>query len=197
MLTGPMFMLQVYDCVLNSGSKETLLALFILVAVLYAIMGVLDYIRGRISARIGARFQTGLDDRVFAAQFTKRPKTAHNHHISRNWKPFSGSFHHQLYSRFSTSCGFRFLSPLYSYSTRCLAGRDYRCNNIGHDHDPKPTINKIGCPLFEPSISSRQKLFRRNLQATRTGTGAWYAQISASKMVRYSEKILDPPNIVK
>ena len=31
MLTGPMYMLQVYDRVLNSGSRETLLALSVLV----------------------------------------------------------------------------------------------------------------------------------------------------------------------
>ena len=48
MLTGSPFMLQIYDRVLGSGSVETLLALFLLVAVLHAIMGVLDYIRGRI-----------------------------------------------------------------------------------------------------------------------------------------------------
>ncbi len=67
MLTGPLFMLQVYDRVLGSRSEETLTALFILVAVLYAIMGVLDYARGRILARVGAEFQTTLDKRVFEA----------------------------------------------------------------------------------------------------------------------------------
>ena len=40
-LTGPLFMLQVYDRVLSSRSEATLVALFALVAVLYAIMGVL------------------------------------------------------------------------------------------------------------------------------------------------------------
>lgn len=68
-------MLQIYDRVLSSGSVETLLALFLLVAVLYAIMGVLDYIRGRISARIGASFQAGLDNRVFGAQINRSIET--------------------------------------------------------------------------------------------------------------------------
>ena len=67
MLTGPLFMLQVYDRVLASGSEETLLALFLLVVVLYGLMTVLDYARGRILARFGARFQRTLDRRVFAA----------------------------------------------------------------------------------------------------------------------------------
>ncbi|MBK5932774.1 ATP-binding cassette subfamily C protein [Rhodovulum imhoffii] len=67
MLTGPLFMLQVYDRVLGSRSEETLVALFLLVGVLFALMGVLDFARGRILARVGARFQTMLDRRVFGA----------------------------------------------------------------------------------------------------------------------------------
>ncbi|MFV2003035.1 MAG: ABC transporter transmembrane domain-containing protein, partial [Paracoccaceae bacterium] len=67
MLTGPLFMLQIYDRVLSSRSEETLVALFVLVAALFAIMGVLDYVRGRIAARIGASFQTRLAQRVFKA----------------------------------------------------------------------------------------------------------------------------------
>ncbi|WP_442970006.1 type I secretion system permease/ATPase [Roseovarius sp. ZX-A-9] len=67
MLTGPLFMLQVYDRVLGSRSEETLVALAILVAALYGLMGCLDYARGRVLARFGARFQSRLDDRVFDA----------------------------------------------------------------------------------------------------------------------------------
>jgi len=67
MLTGPIYMLQVYDRVLGSRSKETLFALSILVAFLYVVMGVLDYARGRVLARAGGRFQALLDRRVFAA----------------------------------------------------------------------------------------------------------------------------------
>jgi ATP-binding cassette, subfamily C, bacterial len=65
MLTGPLYMLQIYDRVLSSRSEETLLALTMLIAALYAIMGVLDYVRGRVAARIGARFQSRLDAKVF------------------------------------------------------------------------------------------------------------------------------------
>ena len=71
MLTGPMYMLQVYDRVLGSGSVETLLALSLLVLFLYSVMGVLDYTRGRIMARVGARFQDDLDRRVFDAVVRK------------------------------------------------------------------------------------------------------------------------------
>jgi len=65
MLTGPLFMLQLYDRVLGSRSQATLFALFALVAFLYAMMALLDHARGRITARIGAAFQAGLDRRVF------------------------------------------------------------------------------------------------------------------------------------
>lgn len=71
MLTGPLYMLQVYDRVLGSGSEETLIALSILVVFMYAIMGILDYTRARIMARVGARFQEDLDRRVFDAVVRK------------------------------------------------------------------------------------------------------------------------------
>ncbi len=61
MLTGPLFMLQVYDRVLSSRSVETLTALFLLVGLLYGLMAMLDYARGRIVARFGAKFQSSLD----------------------------------------------------------------------------------------------------------------------------------------
>ncbi len=67
MLTGPLFMLQVYDRVLTSRSEETLVALLVLVTGLFAMMGLLDFIRGRVLARAGARFQTLLDARVMTA----------------------------------------------------------------------------------------------------------------------------------
>lgn len=67
MLTGPLYMLQVYDRVLGSRSEETLIALSLLVAFLYGMMGILDFARGRILARIGARFQDKMDRRVFSA----------------------------------------------------------------------------------------------------------------------------------
>ncbi|MEM6340895.1 MAG: type I secretion system permease/ATPase [Pseudomonadota bacterium] len=71
MLTGPIYMLQVYDRVLGSRSEETLIALSLLVVFLYGIMGILDYTRGRIMARVGARFQSALDRRVFDAVVRK------------------------------------------------------------------------------------------------------------------------------
>lgn len=67
MLTGPLFMLQIYDRVLGSRSEETLVALAVLVAGLYALMGIMDWARARVMARVGAKFQARLDARVFRA----------------------------------------------------------------------------------------------------------------------------------
>ena len=71
MLTAPLYMLQVYDRVLVSRSEETLLALSLLMAFLFLIMGVLDYARSRIMARVGARLQDQLDPRVLSAAFRR------------------------------------------------------------------------------------------------------------------------------
>lgn len=67
MLTGPLYMLNVYDRVLSSRSFETLIALSVLVAFLYTMMGILDFVRGRVMGRVGADFQSRLDRRVFGA----------------------------------------------------------------------------------------------------------------------------------
>ena len=71
MLTGPLYMMQVYDRVLGSRSEATLVALSLLVVFLYGMMGLLDYARGRILARAGARFQAALDQRVFDAMIRR------------------------------------------------------------------------------------------------------------------------------
>lgn len=71
MLTGPLYMLQVYDRVLGSRSEPTLVALSLLVVFLYLAMGLLDHARGRILARIGLRLQSGLERRVFEAAITR------------------------------------------------------------------------------------------------------------------------------
>lgn len=67
MLTGPLFMLQVYDRVLASRSEETLVALSGLVMILYLFYGLLEFARGRVMVHVGARIQTSLSDAVFRA----------------------------------------------------------------------------------------------------------------------------------
>ena len=65
MLTGSLFMLQVYDRVLTSGSVPTLVALIGIVIALYAYYGFLEYLRARILVRIGRRVEETLRGRVF------------------------------------------------------------------------------------------------------------------------------------
>ncbi len=67
MLTGSIFMLQVYDRVLGSGSVSTLVALSTIVFILYCIYGMLEFVRARMLVRIGRRVEEQLRDRVFNA----------------------------------------------------------------------------------------------------------------------------------
>jgi ATP-binding cassette subfamily C protein len=71
LFTGPLYMMQVYDRVLGSRSEATLAALTGLLIMLFLAMGVLDYARARILARIGAKVQDQLDRRVFSAAMQK------------------------------------------------------------------------------------------------------------------------------
>ena len=65
MLTGPLFMLQVYDRVLASGSVPTLVVLGILALVLYLFFGFLDGLRSRTLARIAQRVDVRLTGLVY------------------------------------------------------------------------------------------------------------------------------------
>jgi PrtD family type I secretion system ABC transporter len=76
MLTGPIFMLQVHDRVLGSRSEETLVALTVLVAALYLAYGILEFVRGRVVARIGARLQETGQEPVFDAAVAGRGRGA-------------------------------------------------------------------------------------------------------------------------
>ncbi|MDE0202489.1 MAG: ABC transporter transmembrane domain-containing protein, partial [Rhodospirillaceae bacterium] len=76
MLTGPIFMLQVYDRVLTSRSEATLVALIAITAFLFLMMGLLDHARSRLVARAGARFQARMDARVMGAILTRSARSA-------------------------------------------------------------------------------------------------------------------------
>src|SRR3569833_3031190 len=65
MLTGAIFMLEVYARVLPSRSVPTLVGLVILAAGLYAAQGLLDLLRARILVRIGVRLDEALSGRVY------------------------------------------------------------------------------------------------------------------------------------
>lgn len=67
MLTGPLYMMQVYDRVLGSGSVPTLVALTAVVVLLYAFFGLYDFLRGRILSRAAARLDSLVGPAAFAA----------------------------------------------------------------------------------------------------------------------------------
>ena len=65
MLTGAMFMLEIYDRVLPSRSMPTLVGLLVLAGALFTALGILDAIRGRILVRIGGALDETLSGRVY------------------------------------------------------------------------------------------------------------------------------------
>lgn len=67
MLTGPLYMLQVYDRVLASGSVPTLVALTGLILGLYLTLGILDWIRQSLFSIVGARIEDRLADPALSA----------------------------------------------------------------------------------------------------------------------------------
>ncbi|TPK56088.1 type I secretion system permease/ATPase [Mesorhizobium sp. B2-4-19] len=64
-LTGSVYMLQVYDRVLPSQSVPTLVGFTIGMLGLYAVYGLLDFVRLRLLVRIGNRLHKNLQQRVF------------------------------------------------------------------------------------------------------------------------------------
>ena len=74
MLTGSLFMLEVYDRVLPSRSVPTLVALSVLAAILFTFQGLLDITRGRLLVRIGNQLHARVGARVFDAVVRARTK---------------------------------------------------------------------------------------------------------------------------
>ena len=66
-LTSPLFMLQIYDRVLASGSVPTLLGLSALAIGLYTFQAALDILRSRVLLRIGERFDRDQSERIHDA----------------------------------------------------------------------------------------------------------------------------------
>ena len=66
-LLPSIYMLQIYDRVLSSRNETTLLMLTLIALALYALFGVMDWIRTGMLIRIGARLDQNLNQRVFSA----------------------------------------------------------------------------------------------------------------------------------
>ena len=74
MLTGPIFMLQIYDRVLASGSVPTLVVLSGLVIALYFCLGLFEIIRARILLRLGEKLDQDIGKDAFSAALDIRLK---------------------------------------------------------------------------------------------------------------------------
>ncbi len=69
MLTPSLYMLQVYDRVMNSRSIETLVLITGIVAVMFLTMGLLEIVRSRILVRIGNQMDLELNSHLFDVVF--------------------------------------------------------------------------------------------------------------------------------
>ncbi|RYG79537.1 MAG: type I secretion system permease/ATPase, partial [Alphaproteobacteria bacterium] len=85
MLTGSVFMLQVYDRVLPSRSIPTLVALTGLVVVLYGFYALIEWIRSRMAGRLGGLVHDRFAERLFPA--TVRP------HLRSGYGPRANPIH--------------------------------------------------------------------------------------------------------
>lgn len=69
MLAPSLYMLQVYDRVVASGNKTTLLMLTLIMVLLFLTMSLLEWVRSQILVRVSARLETLLNQRVFAVAY--------------------------------------------------------------------------------------------------------------------------------
>ena len=72
MLVSPLYMMQIYDRVLSSGSHETLLWLTVFVALAFIAMGLLEAARSRILGRIGFWIERTVAEPVIEAIMQRR-----------------------------------------------------------------------------------------------------------------------------
>lgn len=75
MLVPPLYMMQVYDRVLNSRSESTLIALTIITLGAFLAMGLLEVVRSRILVRVSARLDNILTPLVFENVFSNHVRT--------------------------------------------------------------------------------------------------------------------------
>ena len=69
MLSPTLYMLQVFDRVLISGSELTLLMLSLIILLFFAVLAFAEWVRSRLLVRAGVRFDEALNERVFRAGF--------------------------------------------------------------------------------------------------------------------------------
>ena len=76
MLTPAIYMLQMYDRVLNSRNELTLYMITLIALGFYLLLAVMEWVRSRILVRVGAQFDEALNSRVFDAAFMANLRTS-------------------------------------------------------------------------------------------------------------------------
>ena len=69
LLVPSLYMMQVYDRVLNSRNEMTLLMISLITLGLYALLGALEWVRSQLLVRASVRLDKRLNERVFGATF--------------------------------------------------------------------------------------------------------------------------------
>ncbi|MDI9228371.1 hypothetical protein QMZ20_20600 [Serratia bockelmannii] len=75
MLAPALYMLQVYDRVLTSNNTMTLLMLSLMVIMMYALLGALEWVRSLVVLRLSTGFDRTLAPRVYDAAFSANLKS--------------------------------------------------------------------------------------------------------------------------
>src|SRR5262249_43927608 len=144
MLTGALFMLEVYDRILPSRSVPTLVALLILVAGLYAAQGIIDAIRSRILVRIGRSLDESMSgrDHPSAAQDRVQRRRCTAHSGSRYRAGLSFRKRAGCFFRFAMDAGLSgdlFFVSHFDRPYRAARRRHSCCSYADHrDQDPSP-----------------------------------------------------------
>ena len=72
MLTSPVYMLQIYDRVLASGSTDTLIVLTVVTAGLLILLALIEMVRQRLLTNFGSYLDWAVSDKVFERLFRRR-----------------------------------------------------------------------------------------------------------------------------
>jgi len=87
-LSSPLYMLQLYDRVLQSGSVQTLLFLTILLVVALAVLATLDIIRSRLLSRAGSRLSNQLSTTIMKTMVETKARGERNPKIAQAMRDF-------------------------------------------------------------------------------------------------------------
>lgn len=90
MLVPSIYMLQVYDRVITSGSEVTLLMITLIMTLMLVTIGVLEWVRSRILVRVSNNLDMQLNQKVFNTSFKRALYTGNNGNSSQSLQDLTG-----------------------------------------------------------------------------------------------------------